>query len=160
MNDFRRLEFIRQNIEFFKNLNFPSKSIFLSYFWILPSKYQEFDIFEFTRQKYLSRICSYIGSEMWWDIHDFHWRDPIVQKVRRSRISDWPGFHICWNSPKTTGFLRDKVTKTPNWPILKEKVNKQLTFKKCKQIAETINVNKQLRLLKSVNNQLTYLRNS
>ena len=25
MNDFRRLEFIRQNIEFFKNLNFPAK---------------------------------------------------------------------------------------------------------------------------------------
>ena len=128
MNDFRRLEFIRQNIEFFKNLNFPAKmnifviilnsSVKISriwYIWIFAPK--------------ISRICSYIGSEMWWDIHDFHWRDPIVQKVRRSRISDWPGFHICWNSPKTTGFLRDKVTKTPNWPILKEKVNKQLTFK-------------------------------
>ena len=94
-------------LNFSKIWIFPPKWIFLSYFWIFAPK--------------ISRICSYIGSEMWWDIHDFHWRDPIVQKVRRSRISDWPGFHICWNSPKTTGFLRDKVTKTPNWPILKEK---------------------------------------
>ena len=96
----RTLEFIRRNIEFFIFLNYSVKISWFSYIWIFAPK--------------ISRICSYIGSEMWWDIHDFHWRDPIVQKVRRSRISDWPGFHICWNSPKTTGFLRDKVTKMPN----------------------------------------------